>query len=84
MAGSNAIHRSSEGCVGVSKYLQHEKTLSILACGRGGRDWLSGHFESYPETRRKVGPVCKQREQMESPLENMTEWEWAAAKASKP
>lgn len=81
MAGSSAIHRSSDGCVGVSKYLQDEKTLSIIACGR---EWLSGHLESYPAPRRKVGSVCKQREKMESPLENMTEWEWVAAKASKP
>lgn len=65
MAGSNAIHGSSDGCVGVNKYLQHEKTSDILACGR---EWLASHPESYPAPRRKVGPVCKQREQMASPL----------------
>lgn len=80
MTGSNAIHSSSDGCVGVSKHLQDGKTLGILACGR---EWLSSHLESYPAPRGKVGPVCKQREQMESPLVEPGEHDWVGMSGSQ-
>lgn len=80
MAGSNAIRRSSDGCVGVSKCLQDDKTLGILACGG---EWLSGHLESYPAPRRKVGPECKQREQMESPWWSPGEHDWVGMGGSQ-